>query len=298
MIVRRALPIDRDRVLDLMSAAERTIVQMPWRELEQLAAGDHGTDPGELFLSEVDGTLVGVWGSVIEPKTVAHIRVFGVLDNWSLNRVMAVMLSAIGQVLHDRGARTLAFVGPQGWFLDALQSHGFNRVNSVVAMQKGDFAVPHTGNERVVIRPAVEDDFPAILAIEEAAFEPLWRNTAASLARQQKTSSFFTVAQLDGQVVGYAYGSLAGRHAHLTRIAVSPRHQGQGIGVRLLADTIRFCRERDVFGITLNTQQDNARAQRLYQWFGFRVLGKEADVVVMDLNSGPFFACQTTKSKV
>ena len=121
------------------------------------------------------------------------------------------------------------------------------------------------------------------MAIDQAAFEPLWRNTPYALEEQLKSSPFFVIARWDGQAVGYTYVSMTGRHAHLTRIAVSPAYHGEGIGVRLLAEAIAFCRRRAVFGITLNTQQDNRRAHRLYEWFGFRPLGKEAEVVIYTL---------------
>ena len=284
MIVRRALPIDNDRILELMSSAGRTIIQMPWGELGRLVPGAREPEPNDLFLGEDGGRLLCVWGSAVESETVAHIRLFGVRDDWCLNQGLVVLLTAIQESLYERGARTLAFVGLEGWFLDVLLTNGFRRVNTVVTMQKGDFAIPDAGHEHVVVRSAVHHDFPAILAIEEAAFDPLWRNTIDGLAHYRAASAYLVVAQLADLVVGYTIGSLVGRHAHLTRIAVCPTHQGQRIGVRLLAEAIRFFREQSVFGITLNTQQDNAKARRLYRWFGFRALGREADVLVRDLD--------------
>jgi ribosomal-protein-alanine N-acetyltransferase len=84
-------------------------------------------------------------------------------------------------------------------------------------------------------------------------------------------------------VVGYACASLEGRYGHLTRVAVYPDYRGAGVGVRLLAETMSFFRTQRVFGITLNTQQDNRRARRLYEWFGFSPLGREAYVMVHEI---------------
>jgi ribosomal protein S18 acetylase RimI-like enzyme len=64
---------------------------------------------------------------------------------------------------------------------------------------------------------------------------------------------------------------------------VHPRYQGQRIGVRLLAEAIRRLEAAGAYGITLNTQQDNQRALRLYRWFGFRSLGQEAEVLELAL---------------
>ena len=85
------------------------------------------------------------------------------------------------------------------------------------------------------------------------------------------------------QVAGYAYASLTGRHGHLTRLTVHPGTQGQRIGIRLLAEAVGFFQRERVYGITLNTQQSNTRARRLYEWFGFIALGKEAEVWVYGL---------------
>jgi ribosomal protein S18 acetylase RimI-like enzyme len=45
-----------------------------------------------------------------------------------------------------------------------------------------------------------------------------------------------------------------------------------------LAECIDYLWRQGVYGITLNTQRDNQRALRLYRWFGFVPLGREAEV--------------------
>jgi ribosomal protein S18 acetylase RimI-like enzyme len=97
--------------------------------------------------------------------------------------------------------------------------------------------------------------------------------------------TFFVVGELGGRTVGYAYATshFGGRLLHLVRIAVDPRKQGRGIGVRLLAEVIRFAQEQQAHIVTLNTQAYNTRAQRLYQWFGFTDSGERQPVMRYDL---------------
>ena len=45
--------------------------------------------------------------------------------------------------------------------------------------------------------------------------------------------------------------------------------KGRGVGVRLMSEAITFFQKAHVLRIMLNTQDDNARAHRLYEWFGF-----------------------------
>jgi ribosomal protein S18 acetylase RimI-like enzyme len=167
--------------------------------------------------------------------------------------------------------------------LDGLAAQEFIHQETVVTMQKGNWSIPSWGNRQVFVRPATKADLAGMLAIDEQAFIPLWRNTTHTLSKHLYRSDYICVGELGGQIVGYACASLTGRHGHLTRLAVHPQSQGQHVGVRLLAEAISFFRRERVFGITLNTQQSNARACRLYEWFGFVALGQEAEVWVSKL---------------
>jgi ribosomal protein S18 acetylase RimI-like enzyme len=189
-----------------------------------------------------------------------------------------VLLSEVKRALRDDGLDQIAYVGVEPWLTAVLAENGFARSGSVITLQKADGAVPDRGNTSVHIRPARASDLAAILTVDERAFVPLWRTDASTLAGQLLHSPCFYVGELQQQVVGYAYASLVGRHAHLTRLVVDPSVQGQRIGVRLLAECVDSFQRAGVYGITLNTQRDNQRARRLYQWFGFALLGQEAEV--------------------
>jgi ribosomal-protein-alanine N-acetyltransferase len=138
--------------------------------------------------------------------------------------------------------------------------------------------VPEQGNTRVSVRPVQATDLEDVLALDERAFVPLWRTDRPTLTEQLSQSPYFVVAEWENRMVGYAYASLTGRHGHLTRLVVDPALQGQRIGARLLAECIKFFSRQGVYGVTLNTQKDNTQALRLYHWFGFTLLGREAEV--------------------
>jgi ribosomal protein S18 acetylase RimI-like enzyme len=276
----------------LAVGARRKVLQIPWNDLGQAwkARTERGTDAqgthcGEseiriCYLGEVSGRLGCVWGLSLEADTVAYLRAFVLRDDWDVGSAAIAMLAHVGCRLAARQIDTLAYVGAEEWLVGALLAIGFRRENTIISMHKMDYAVPEVGEPCLVVRPVVQTDFGDILAIDRAAFRPLWRNTAAMLAHYREQCPYFVVAERGGRVVGYQYASLAGRHGHLTRIAVHPRHHGQGIGARMLAEAMGFFRQQQVLGVTLNTQQDNSRARRLYEWFGFRRLGIEAEVLV------------------
>jgi ribosomal protein S18 acetylase RimI-like enzyme len=178
--------------------------------------------------------------------------------------------------MREKAVQTLVFLGTENWLIDGLVCSGFRQTNTIITMQKTTFATPDVGSSKVVISQASEADFSTIVEIDRAAFEPVWRHTRQLLSRVFPDAAHFVVARLRDRTVGYAYASLIGRHGHIARIAVHPKQQGQRIGAHLLVELIRFFERKRAFGITLNTQQDNIRSRRLYEWFGFRLLGDEA----------------------
>ena len=292
VIIRRATLADENAISDLAFRAERRVLRIPWGNLHQVIEVHAERGLHDLFLGEGDGQLVCICGSSVGPDTVAQIRIFALRDDWPVCGTLAAVLTRVRGALREKNVKTLAFVGAEEWLLNGLMANGFRQVNTIVALQKTDFSIPDAGNRRVTVRRAHRSDFGAILGIDQAAFEPLWRNTVHTLTEYLKSCPYFVVSESDGEVVGYGCGHLNGRHGHLARIAVHPRYHGQRIGVRLLAEAIRFLHGRRALGVTLNTHQDNVRARRLYGWFGFKTLGKEADVLVYTLS------CQSARNNV
>lgn len=59
-------------------------------------------------------------------------------------------------------------------------------------------------------------------------------------------------------------------HRHLTVLGVTPEKQGQGVGASLLK---KFCDDADAAGAGCYLETETDGAQRLYERFGFRVVG-------------------------
>jgi [ribosomal protein S18]-alanine N-acetyltransferase len=149
-------------------------------------------------------------------------------------------------------------------------------VMDVVTYEKVGMEVPSSGNQVVIVRQARPDDLQAVLHLDAICFPTPWGKGEEILGPALISAPYFSVAEFSGDVIGYTYVTVhqAGLHAHLVRIAVSPAFQGHAIGVRLLADVVRFCRHRRIDLLTLNTQDYNIQAQRLYEWFGFQRTGE------------------------
>jgi ribosomal-protein-alanine N-acetyltransferase len=82
------------------------------------------------------------------------------------------------------------------------------------------------------------------------------------------------VAALDGEeLLGYAGLALAPPEAWVNNIAVRRDHQHRGIGRALLDDLLAHGRSLGARATLLEVAADNGPAQRMYERYGFEVIG-------------------------
>jgi ribosomal protein S18 acetylase RimI-like enzyme len=287
MRVRHAHLDDVRAIYDLVLYARRRVLLVEWSELRAaLADPAHRSEPEasdrtapeiHILCGQVGGRLGGFWASTVGAGQIAHLNALILHDKWAGSKA-AAFLSGVRSSLRESGLAQIVYVGAERWLTTFLEENGFTLSGSVITLQKTDEAVPDRGNQQIDVRPAHTTYLAEVLALDERAFIPLWRTDAQTLTEQLSESPFFVVAEREKQTVGYAYASLVGKHGHLTRLVVDPGVQGQRIGARLLAECIDFFSSQGVYGITLNTQDDNTQALRLYRWFGFARLGHKAGV--------------------
>ncbi len=118
-------------------------------------------------------------------------------------------------------------------------------------------------------------DLDPILELEAALFgDESWsRQMLAGELSQQNGTRYYFVAEDGGVIVGYAGLLAAGGQADVLTIAVAADHWGQGIGSVLLTELLTEATRRGATEIFLEVREDNLRAQRLYQWWGFAEIG-------------------------
>jgi [ribosomal protein S18]-alanine N-acetyltransferase len=219
-------------------------------------------------------SMSGFLLSQIVNPPAAWIGGFGV--SWTESReyisLLETLLEQLTKHIIKRGVRYLYYSGndmQNDWLRDILLVRHFTLHRLLYSYDKYDYKVPSTGNTDVKLRPVEKRDIPALLAIERACFEDFWRYDALSFEDIAATHPYFVVAELKDKVVGYQFNALEDEFGYLVRIAVLPSVNGQGVGVRLMSEAITFFQQAHVLRIMLNTQDDNARAHRLYEWFGF-----------------------------
>ena len=276
--VREATTADRPLVMQLARRAARVH--------SRLEIGDTGDwlDGYPFLLAIAGDRLLGFILCTLYHSRCALLCGVGLVDAWSMGAYLETLLPPTLDRLRSQEVTSLVYIGNDGWLTEPLlRDWDFSIQNSVVTYTKNDLSIPMRGNQQVHVRFAHPGDLPALVALDEAAFDPLWRNASQTFAHALENLPYFVVAELAGQTVGYLFSSRQGDRGHLIRVAVHPDYQGRGIGARLLTEAIEFFRTEKVKVVTLNTQKDNTVSQHLYRHFGFRPMGEEALVLKHDL---------------
>ncbi|HLZ24967.1 MAG TPA: GNAT family N-acetyltransferase [Ktedonobacterales bacterium] len=227
----------------------------------------HGAEPA------LRAFLVVNW--LVPPS--AWIGGFGV--TWSEGSRFADYLDLLLQPLEERaraqGARMLYYSGndlDSDWLAPTLDERGFALVSLLRSYDKDDFAIPDEGNMQVRVRPFVPADVAGVVEVERHGFDQLWRHDAANFLEIAATYPYFVVAEDDAGIVGYQFNAVDTTAGYLVRIAVHPRVEGRGVGARLMAEAVRYFHAHKVWKIVLNTEEQNTRAHRLYERFGFHLV--------------------------
>ncbi len=229
--------------------------------------------------------LFGCLAVGADPPPAAWVRVAALRTGAGAERRLQEMMQATLPWLSESGISILGWLPEQLWPEQWLAAVGLHKANWIVTYGLDKFEERPRVDGWPTIRQAATSDLSFLAAIEQTAFEPLWRYSAHGLLLGFRRSLSFEVAELDGRIVGFQY-SVAGQDgvsAHLVRLTVAPEAQGRGVGSALMAGALHGYLQADLTRVTLNTQLDNHPSHRLYERFGFRQLGDRVPVWAMVL---------------
>ncbi len=275
--VRQATPSDEGSLRELIGASDRVTLRFRASSLADHLVGE------PFLLLEGGGKLAGFLVCSSRPLPEARLVAAGLVDDMPVPLWLDQLLPPCLERLREFGATSLSYIGSAAWLAGTLQDRGFRLISHIMAYEKNDLSIPQAGSRVVDVRPVEPGDLPALVTMDALGFHPLWRNSIETFEQWRQTLPYFAVAAVGKCQVGYCYCSVDADQGHLIRMAVHPTWQAQGIGTRLLSDAVRFFQEAGVRRITLNTQEENERAQWLYRGFGFRLIGREAVALWKDL---------------
>jgi len=155
-----------------------------------------------------------------------------------------------------------------------------------------------TGQARLpggaTLREMTAEDIPAVHELERRLFPvDAWPLQMFVAELAQEATRRYVVAELAGQIVGYAGLMCIRPIADVQTIAVVPEQEGKGIGSALLTELIRESLLRRAEDVLLEVRADNPRAQQLYRRYGFeqihvrpRYYRDGVDALIMRLRLG------------
>ena len=124
-----------------------------------------------------------------------------------------------------------------------------------------------------VIRRMTLDDLDAVVAIEAATFPTPWSRDSFQQELERNVAARYLVAEMEGQVIGYAGAWIILDESHITNIAIEESCRGHGYGRALTASLMQYLSNLGASYATLEVRRSNLRAQSLYQSLGFVQLG-------------------------
>lgn len=276
--LRPSVPQDRDLITQVLATAHYRHLHFDWFAPEDLA----GQSP--VLFAARDGRVVGCLALPPDPPQVAWVRLFAVAPGESPSAVWDLLWPEASRQVAGLGAETVAALALERWFYRLLERAGFQRTNAVLFMEWRGFQAPPSPETPAALRPMEEEDLGEVAGVDARAFAPLWQHSPRALRAALEQAAYATVAEMEGRLVGYQISTASAFGGHLARLAVSPEAQGLGIGQSLVADLIQAFLVRGINRITVNTQADNLRSQRLYTRLGFRPTGQRYPVFERSLS--------------
>ena len=101
-----------------------------------------------------------------------------------------------------------------------------------------------------------------------------WSRESFEQELTRNVAARYLVAELEGQVVGYAGAWIILDESHVTNIAVEESFRGRGIGKQLTTGLMQYLSNLGAAYSTLEVRVSNERAQNLYKSLGFVSIGK------------------------
>ena len=122
----------------------------------------------------------------------------------------------------------------------------------------------------IALRPMRLQDIPAVAGLEQKLFPiDAWPLELFFDEFAQTETRHYLVAEADGELIGYCGVMVVGTTADIQTIGVLPDYEGRGTGTLMLTQMLAEARRRGATETLLEVREDNPRARRLYERFGF-----------------------------
>ena len=124
-----------------------------------------------------------------------------------------------------------------------------------------------------IVRQMEANDIDRIMEIEKKSFVAPWSKTMFEETIFSPISQGLVIEH-NNIIIGYIVFYTVDVEAHIMNLAVNPTERKQGYARQLLDHALMFFREKNISECYLEVREHNRDAQRLYERFGFEVIGR------------------------
>lgn len=272
--VRAAERFDRGQLSSLIFLESHVHKHLDWKTpLDWL-----GRTP--FVVLQEGGRLSAALACPPDPPSIAWLRLFVFASHLNGLETWCLLWPEALRRLEAQGGGTAAAIVTHPWLEPILVENGFEPVNQIVLLEMNSrFASQPRASAGWLIRPMVPGDLPRVVDLDEAAFDPLWRNSLEGLASAFNQACYASVAEDDSGLIGYQLATGGAFGTHLARLAVEPEARGRGLGAALVHDLIAHIPGDREPRLTVNTQADNKASHALYERLGFHRTGERFPVL-------------------
>ncbi len=233
---------------------------------------------GASLIALADDEAVGFLGLAPRLHTAepaerwVDVRLVAVADEYATAWMLGRLLAGVETLRFPSPVAGLVCLTSYEWHIEARATNGFGPADRVISYVRSARGPLPAAAPVAVLRAIQASQGEAVLALNRAAFAPLWRYDQHTVLSWLMTADHAVLAEGEGRPVGFALTTrnTVDGYAQLIRVATHPARQGQGIGRQLVVDAIRYAAEISAEGVSLNTQASNIVARHLYEALGFR----------------------------
>lgn len=264
LVIREATDADFRGINELINSEYYVHRHLDWRSpLDWL-----GSKP--FLIAECDSKVVGVLSLPPDPPQVYWLRLFTVAQGVDRKSVFHSMLRKALTDIGDLETCIIPALALHNWFASLLIENGFQTHQDIIVLE-WTLQIPNTGRAMpgYFIRQMDESDLGNVRALDNSAFEPIWRLSKDAMAMAFHQSNYATVCCFENDLVGYQISTGTFSTTHLARLAVSPKYQRRHVARFILGDLLMRISHTNVDRLTVNTQSTNTASLALYKSMGF-----------------------------
>jgi ribosomal protein S18 acetylase RimI-like enzyme len=215
----------------------------------------------------------------------ADVASLAISGDRSPKRTLQILVdTALGELSARRVTGLVCLTGEE-WLRESLSELQFREVDRVIGYARtGRASLPPEGARPARLRSARSTDGEVVLALNSAAFAPIWRYDASTILSWLLTADHAVLAETGTGPAGFGLTTCSrdSEFAQLVRVAIAPPFQRCGMGRQVVVDAIRYAQEIGSAGLCLNTQASNSVSRRLYERLGFQRTGQAVSVFVRE----------------